>query len=143
MWTVVLADYKPEADPDNQEDCNICNGSGDRLEWVFYDNGERKFKDDQSKQCNGCNGCKGTGRSTKWPTDFKKFEGDISLVANIDWSDDKIPYAIVTLDGKWHEKGTMEWFGISINEDKSWKEVARNLLKQHKDCYAIVVDCHI
>ena len=84
------------------------------------------------------------GRYTGLISNRKAVNSDIVSLSSIKkFGDDKIPYALVTPDKAWHQKGTMGWWGISTNEDKNWKEVARTLLEKYKDCYAIVVDCHI
>jgi hypothetical protein len=43
-------------------DCWICNGTGDRPGWVYYENGQRKFTDEWSQHCNGSNACQGKGK---------------------------------------------------------------------------------
>lgn len=57
--------------------------------------------------------------------------------------DNMIPYAILTPDGTWHEKGKMGWFGMSSDESDSWKDDARSLLAQYGNCLAVAVDLHI
>ena len=127
-WTGYLGDYNPSEDPENLEICINCNGSG--------------VRNDQHVQ-GKCNGCDGKGKSVMWPTQWKSHSSDIFKVSNIEWSDDKVPFSIVTPDGEWHQKGDMGWFGMSSNEKDDWKEVARNILYKHKGCIGIVVDCHI
>jgi hypothetical protein len=51
---LLAANYDPNTDPKNIETCFICGGTGVR---------------EVGK--NGCNGCNGTGKSTKWPTNWK------------------------------------------------------------------------
>jgi len=75
--------YKPSEDPDHLKTCDLCLGSGDRPGWVYYEEGERHFKDDWAEKCNGCNGCKGTGQSVKWPTDWDPHELDVIPVSQI------------------------------------------------------------
>lgn len=48
--------YDPDKDPDNIEYCQLCLGTGKREDMACV---------------NGCNGCQGTGRSVKWPTQWK------------------------------------------------------------------------
>lgn len=53
------------------------------------------------------------------------------------------PYAVVK-DGVWHEKGTMGWWGISVDEDASWPaKVAAMLESLDDEEWITVVDCHI
>ena len=61
---------------------------------------------------------------------------------------DKIdpPYAFVTTDGEWVERGEMGWFGISSNEmnEDEWDSKFREYLKTlDKDIILTLVDCHI
>lgn len=55
-------------------------------------------------------------------------------------------YAVVTKDGKWHEKGEMGWFGMSRNEkpEDEWSRQFRELVDKADDNDLLtVVDCHI
>ena len=156
-WTGLLAsDYDPTQDPANREICGICKGTGDRDGWVYYEldeNGERvrRFKDAWAEEMNGCNSCKGTGVVTKWPTQYKSFEGDTVLVGHVDWqglkdkSDgDAITFAVVTEEGQWVERGNMGWWAIVTNEDEGYPEWFWQYVEQlPKDQRLWVVDCHI
>ncbi len=51
-------DYDPNKDPEHQEVCNLCKGTGTR-------------PDMDCGWCGGCNGCKGTGTAIKWPTQWR------------------------------------------------------------------------
>jgi hypothetical protein len=53
------------------------------------------------------------------------------------------PFAILTPDGKWHEKGKMGWFASVSDEKDNWDEIAKGILDKYADNYAAVVDCHI
>lgn len=55
-----------------------------------------------------------------------------------------IPYAIVTPDGKWHQRGEMGWWGMDSNVNDNWDDEAAKILTEYKDkAYAIGLDCHI
>jgi hypothetical protein len=56
-----------------------------------------------------------------------------------------LPFAIVTPDGEWHEKGEMGWWGLTNNEkeDNTWEKELHKILKKYADDYIIGVDCHI
>lgn len=56
-----------------------------------------------------------------------------------------IPFAIVTPDGKWHEKGEMGWWGIvkDKKEQKSWDEEALEIYKSLEGHIAVGCDLHI
>lgn len=57
--------------------------------------------------------------------------------------DDMIPFAIVTPDGEWHEKGSMGWWGCVSDAKSDWKDGARSILAQHPTALAVAVDLHI
>ena len=57
--------------------------------------------------------------------------------------DEQIPFAIVTPDGEWHEKGSMGWFGCVSGAKDDWKDVARSILAAHPGSLAVAVDLHI
>jgi hypothetical protein len=53
------------------------------------------------------------------------------------------PYALLW-NGKWYEKGTMGWWGVSSNEETQWPTIFKELWNQIPDNEMItVVDCHI
>lgn len=59
-----------------------------------------------------------------------------------------IPFAIVTVDGEWHEKGEMGWFGCSsatgedsINWTNSFYDTF--IKNEDQDYYVTLIDCHI
>lgn len=61
-WTgFLMPNYDPEEDPANKETCFLCMGTGKRPDMEVAD---------------GCNGCKGKGVSVKWPTHWRKTDGD-------------------------------------------------------------------
>lgn len=53
--------------------------------------------------------------------------------------------AIVTLDGEWHEKGEMLWFGILNNEEDEWdlRYKERFLDNIDENLMLTIIDCHI
>lgn len=55
------------------------------------------------------------------------------------------PFAVLTPDGDWHEKGEMGWFAMVSNEkDKgSWVEEVVELLAKYKESWAVGCDLHI
>ncbi|OGM09279.1 hypothetical protein A2Z67_05050 [Candidatus Woesebacteria bacterium RBG_13_36_22] len=56
-----------------------------------------------------------------------------------------IPFAIVTPDGKWHEKGKMGWWALVSDEKdgKDWKEMALFIYNKYKGHLAVGCDLHI
>ena len=56
------------------------------------------------------------------------------------------PYAIVDLDGKWHAKGEMGWFGCSSGDmpERDWHDQIQSLIGAFPDnTVMVMVDCHI
>lgn len=54
-------------------------------------------------------------------------------------------YAVVTLDGRWLERGTMGWFGVSSGEmsESDWHAQLEEALSSAGDAWVSIVDCHI
>jgi hypothetical protein len=142
-WTGMLdPDYDPREDPRNTETCFLCEGTGRRPdadtfgeEWIVWSN--------------GCNGCMGKGTRLAWA--FVPFDGDRKAVPDVDVSIVGTPLALVTPDGRWHERARSGWFGIKIEDEngegekpeKAWEGVVLALLDQHPDSTITVVDCHV
>lgn len=131
-WTGYLDDYDPRDDPDNWELCDLCNGTGLRTDELG--NKEREKNLDYT-----CNGCQGKGRRVSWS--YRAYHGDIRLVRDI--RPEVSTFAVVTPDGEWHQHGEMGWFGQSSNHNYNWEEQFKALMEEHKDCVAVLVDCHI
>ena len=86
------------------------------------------------------------GRWNDWlPT--SKGNANEAYVSDILW--DKLPhppFAFIDLDGEWHQKGDMGWWGIATNlkEEEAWKKEYDNYITSLDDnIQAVVVDCHI
>lgn len=136
-------DYDPEKDPRNFSKCDMCNGTGDRPEWVTRDaEGNRVFKDKWAEECNGCNVCHGTGTQRNFfnaPVD----NGNFRKVSDL--APDFRPFAFITPDGEWHERAKMGWWAVTTDDkgkdawEAEWKEVC----DKYPDHYAVAVDCHI
>lgn len=56
-----------------------------------------------------------------------------------------IPFALVTPDGEWHQKGRMASWAFVLNEKPmaEWHQEVLKLYKQHFDTIAVMLDCHI
>jgi hypothetical protein len=125
-WTGALSDYDPGEDPENWETCRLCDGTGMRNDALGR----------QARAANPeytCNGCSGKGWEVKWPTDFKPNEGDVvraHLLKGGEWPN--VIAGVVTPDGQWHG-GLMSDFP---------KDRIRQLVAEHPDATAVVVDCH-
>lgn len=150
-WTGWLAppEAQPEKNPDNWEKCWLCAGTGLRNDAL----GVQTRLENPEYTCNGCNG---KGTNLKWPTELA--DDGYNVVApryieslGIIDPDEGLPtpFAFVTTDGEWHERGQMGWFGISHNESDTnlWQEEWRKALSDHSDGFdgyrVVVVDMHI
>lgn len=72
--------------------------------------------------------------------------GDEVKMSEIPIEKIETPYAFITPNGEWVERGEMGWFGISSNEmnEDEWDAKFREYLKTlDKDVILTVVDCHI
>lgn len=55
-------------------------------------------------------------------------------------------YAVITKDGKWHEQGSMGWFGMSTGDEPiSWADGYKQLVLDGagESDYMTIIDCHI
>jgi hypothetical protein len=79
---------------------------------------------------------------------------DISMKKDIDWdamvdedgNPNFAPFALVTEDGEWIERGAMGWWCMVGNEkdQDDWDKIVKNILdKVPDDTYIAAVDCHI
>jgi hypothetical protein len=135
-WTGTFTGYDPEKDGSNTETCFLCRGTGLRDDAIGT---QMRLEDPGYK----CNGCQGTGKAVKWPTGWRKYDGDVMPVSML--PGDFVPYALVTPDGEWHERATMGWWGCSsgIMRPEEWRKRAGGLLAANRECWAVAVDCHI
>ena len=73
-------------------------------------------------------------------------ETDSDYVSEIDWNKTGIPFAFITPNGIWHERGEMGWWAIVTNakEQDSWEEEFKKAIeKLDNDVLVTLVDCHI
>jgi hypothetical protein len=56
---------------------------------------------------------------------------------------DKIPHAIITPDGVWHERGQMGWWAMLLTENENWEQEARAVLASYPGHRVVIVDAHI
>lgn len=55
----------------------------------------------------------------------------------------KIPHAVITLDGEWHENGQMGWWAVLLTENENWEPDARAILARYPGHRLVIVDAHI
>jgi hypothetical protein len=115
----LVTDYDPETDPANLEICPACIGPRARYE---------------TAQCVNCNG---TGISAKDYPEWREFERDILLAAEV--RRDALTYALLTPDGVWQERDHRPYW----EEDPAIVRAVRAALEQYADHTVALVDCHI
>lgn len=142
-WTGYLTpEYDPCKDPANLETCYLCRGTGKRDD----DLGKKYRQEDPSYTCNGCDGHGVSVKfSSHWvePPKGGNYRKVSELVQLIQAGEKISPFAILTPDTGWHEKGKMGWWGIVTDARDAWKEEALRILKDYPNHWAVVIDCHI
>jgi hypothetical protein len=56
---------------------------------------------------------------------------------------DKIPHALITPDGNWHERGRMGWWANLLTENDGWDSDAKAILARYPGHRVVIVDAHI
>lgn len=147
-WNGWLAppEAQPEKDPDNWKTCWLCQGTGMRNDEIG-----RQTREENPEYT--CNGCGGKGKSLVWPTEQKDSGYNIVSPRYIEslglLGDLPTPYAFIDLEGSWHQKGKMGWFGMSSDEVEkdAWQAEWRQALSDVSDgmdgFLVVVVDMHI
>jgi hypothetical protein len=83
-------------------------------------------------------------RSKDWPAPRYNEHDNVHRIEDLLNMDlPYVPFAIVTPDGAWHEKGKMGWFGMVSDEKDTWTEECMNILRKYADHLIVIVDCHI
>lgn len=129
-WSGIFEpDYDPEKDPANQEPCRFCAGTGGRA--TPPNSGPGDYP---------CNGCNATGTAVKWPS-FWVQRGNSAPAS----PDLPAPFAFITPDSEWIERGKMGWWGIVTDEsdESEWKAHAKAVYEKYHDHIAVALDCHI
>ena len=73
-------------------------------------------------------------------------ETNSDYVSEIDWDKTDIPFAFITPNGIWHERGEMGWWAIVTNEKEqdNWEEEFKKAIeKLDNNVLVTLVDCHI
>ncbi len=148
-WTGALTGYDPHDDPRNMEPCDLCHGTGTRS-WSPEDEarkvavlpGEVADPPITETKLIQCNGCEGKGSRLKWPSEWPDV-GNVCPTSQVPPT--FTPFAVLTPDGQWHEKGRMHMFA-TVEGGKPhvvWADEVKSLLAAHQDTTAVIVDLHI
>lgn len=149
-WNTYIQPYKELVDKKEKEhplyqkpdpNCETCQGAGKRettynpnSKWDWYVIGGR------------WNGWLTSDNDTSpYIDDIENNLVDVSVAKEKAIQEDKTPFAVLTPDGKWHEKGEMMMFAMVKDEmpEDEWKALYLNILDQYPDHQVVVVDCHI
>lgn len=136
---------------DPTPNCDLCEGTGifkstynENSKWDWYRvggrfngwlMGEEKQKEFESTD-NGFN----------FGFSYECLENNCIPVEKIDTSDKYYtPFAILTPDGVWNEKGKGGWWGMVSNEkdENVWCDEVKNIYDNNKDCLMVCLDVHI
>lgn len=112
-------------DEDIDEEGNIYSTYNPKSKWDWYEVGGRWDGVLMDKSGNGLN--KG-------------------YINQINWEKTDVPFAFITPDGDWYERGKMGWWcAISNEKDQDdWNKEFINIIKElDDDVYVTAVDCHI
>lgn len=86
------------------------------------------------------------GRWDGWINDLEtageRLEDNVATVDHV-IERNKVPHAIITPDGQWHEHGKMGWWAVLLTENENWDDQARSIFAAHSDCRVVIVDAHI
>jgi hypothetical protein len=133
------------------ENCEECGGSGickttynPNSKWDWWRIGGRWNGRIRNKYRGGEDG------GFNFNKEFETVKENMSSVFNLlkDYEIDKelehiYPFAILTPEGEWIEKGNMGWWGIVTNEKEDWKKSVISIYEKYKNNLIISLDCHI
>lgn len=133
-WVAWIADWTATADRIEQAhplyqkpnpQCEDCHGSGKR---------QTTYNPDSQWDCWTIG-----GRWDGWLSE------DNQLPAVDVAGQGKIPFAVLTPDGAWHEAGRMGWFGVASDakDETAWEDEVHSLLLAHPEALAVACDLHI
>ena len=85
----------------------------------------------------------------RWSKNLKTKNGEevnVAYAKEVNWEESGAPFAFITPDGKWYERGEMGWWAVVTNEKSSddWDtEFYKMVEKLDDDVVVTLVDCHI
>jgi hypothetical protein len=162
-YTGLLGGYDPREDPDNFECCVLCNGTGKRLElpppieprefdavldpsqWVTKEMDYSRTTREYQESLGGCNGCLGKGTHLKPPSDWKPYDSDSILLADL---------TAEQYEGKFYAVCIGNWGWYSSERRIPWGPDEKRVQPQELPPFdwlksigregdrAVVVDCH-
>lgn len=147
-WESTKRDYT-ETSPDYGKadaDCEDCNGSGidmstynPQSKWDWYRVGGRfdgRITGNEQQSENGFN------FDAKHETLANNSVPVSELLQSVE---PFIPYALVTPDGEWIERGQMGWWGMSSGDkDRAvWNAQVIGIYEKFSEFDAVLLDCHI
>lgn len=140
-WNGMLLgeEYSIVGDEKSYQACSMCRGTGRRS--------DRLGRETREKHPGySCNVCRGSGKEMIFPANLPEPPGGGNWrpVREIPESA-QIPYAVLTPDGEWHQKGKMMMFGMSRDDmpAEDWAARVRSIYGDYQDHLAVVVDCHV
>jgi len=138
----LLAEHPKAKDPDPE--CEECKGTGEyestynpKSKWDWWVVGGRwdgSIQGDQRSSENGFN----------FGEQHHQYQNNIctteSLVEKL-----YVPFAIITPDGEWHERGEMCWFAVVANEKDGvcWEDTVFQIYNAYPNHFAVACDLHI
>lgn len=145
--------YDPTKDERNIETCWLCKGTGTRSDIPAYEDGvgiSEVFGGAKvvRYETGTCNNCEGKGKSVKFS--LSDFDGDIipaeKYLEMLENDANRLtPFALLTPDGKWHQKGKMLMFATVADpkgRDAWQQEVLKNVRRFAGETIAVVCDLH-
>jgi hypothetical protein len=149
-WTQDYEELRMEKRKEVQprSDCEYCSGTGiyhvtynPKSKWDWYSlggrwNGVIRSTPRDDEEDGGFN----------FRDEFRQLPENVTTVEEFLTSPDgRIPYALVTPDGEWHQKGEMGWWGMDHCrvDGEQWEEAVKAMMENNKDCYVVGLDCHI
>lgn len=85
----------------------------------------------------------------RWSKNLKTKNGEevnVAYAKEVNWKENGAPFAFITPDGKWYERGEMGWWAAVTNEKSSddWDTEFYKMIKELDDDVVVtLVDCHI
>lgn len=139
--------------PEYETDCH-CVKQGTTATCGFYTEKYHPGGHKPGERFEDNSGCGGTGRivttynpKSKW--DWwevgGRWQGDLNGKNScaVQELNGYVPFAILTPDGHWHERGKMGWWACVSEEKPDWDKQAKAILAQYPNCIAILCDLHI